>query len=543
MVFRFAACELDTDRRELRREGRPVVVQPRVFDVLAFLVRHRDRVVSKDELLTSLWPDVVVTDASVERAVSLARAAIGDTGRAIRTVPRHGYRFAATVVEAAPAVAAAAETFRPRFVSSGGVFVAYQTIGTGPVDLVLVPGWVFPMQAFFDHPEVAAWIERLTAVGRVVVFDKRGTGLSDRVKALPALEQRVDDLEAVLEAIGSTRAILIGISEGGPLSLVYAASYPERTAGLVLCGSFARWTGTPDYPCGWPPGMVSRLRDYITHEWGRGDTIRAIVASRGEDGTTAAWAARTEQAGASPGAALELLAMNLEIDVRPVLGAVSVPTVVLHSRGDEVIGVENGRYLAAHVPGARLVEFDGFDHAPFFEAAAPLLDAVAWLVARPAPAATRFLTTLTAVDGDPGIDDATLQEICTRFGGTRATIDRVWSFDGPQRAMRCGQAIQARLAPMPRAGIGVHAGEVARGAGGLSGSAIETVRAIARAATRGEVWTSRVVRDLVHGAPLLFAPRQAVALPGGSGVAVLAVVAHGSADDQPAERTVRRSGG
>lgn len=522
MIFCFDDFELDTGRRELRRGGHPRAVQPGVFAMLEYLIRNCDRVVSKTELLERLWPDAIVTDASVQRAISLARDAIDDTGNRIRTVPKHGYRFVAPVRTERPPAQGTKDAFQPRFARSGDVHIAYHTVSQGPVDLVVVPAWVMPMRGLFRHPGVHAWLERLAALGRVILFDKRGTGLSDRVKQLPTLEQRVDDLRAVLDAVGSTDAILIGISEGGTLCLMYAASLPERVRAVVLVSAFARWTAAPDYPQGWSPQMLQKLRDYIAAAWGRGHSISAAYGRRAQDPVLASWAATAEVEGASPGAAQDLLEMNRQIDVRPVLPAVSVPTVVLHNTHDSVSPVENGRYLASHIPGARLIEADTDDHTFMFEGADIFLDTVSRLVGQPRQVGTHFLATVLAIEWEGAeVDAAKVEETVARFRGISAGLAHVWRFDGPQRAIQCAHALRAHLtSPRPR--IGVHAGEVAREGGRLHGDAVESARALARAAPADEVRVSQVLRDLVHGSPFAFTPRPAVALPDGRAMATLA---------------------
>lgn len=521
MIFRFDDFELDTERRELRRAGRPRAVQPRVFAMLEYLIRHADRVVSKAELLEKLWPGLIVTDASVQRAISLARDAIGDKGSRIRTMPKQGYRFVAPVRTERPPVETTKDAFQPRFARSGDVHIAYHTIGDGPVDLVIMPAWVMSMRALYRQAGLHAWLDRLAALGRVVMFDKRGTGLSDRVKSLPTLEQRVDDLRAVLDAVGSTDAILIGISEGGTLCLVYAASLPERVRGVLLVSAFARWTAAPDYPHGWTPQMVQKLRDYIAAAWGRGYSVSAPYGKRAEDPDFMHWAARAEVEGASPGAARDLLEMNQQIDVRPALPAISVATIVLHNTHDNVSSVENSRYLAAHIPGARLIEADTNDHTFMFEGADLFFDAVKEMLAQPRGGGAHFLATILVVEGDAAdADSAQIEETVARFRGISTGVARVWSFDGPQRAIQCAQVLRMQLRTAAR--IGLHAGEVARKDGRLRGEAVESARAIAQATAPGEVWVSQVLRDLVHGSPFTFASRPAVALPDGRSMAALA---------------------
>jgi pimeloyl-ACP methyl ester carboxylesterase/DNA-binding winged helix-turn-helix (wHTH) protein len=497
MIYRFGAFELDTATRELRAHGTVRALQPQAFAVLAYLVQHRERAVGKSELLEKLWPDVLVGPGSLQRAVSLARAAIDDDGERIRTIPKHGYRFATAVEEVLPDRSVPG-VLRPRFARAGDVHVAYHTIGDGPLDIVLVLGWAFPMRALFDHAEARQGIDELAELGRVIVFDKRGTGMSDRVKHLPSLEQRMDDLRAVLDAVDSRDAVIVGFSEGGPLCLRYATSHPERTRGLLLVGSFARWAGGEH---GWSDEVVARLRAYIRASWGAGETIRAIAQSRADDQEIAAWAARAEQDGASPGAALELLDMNLQIDVRTLLPVVAVPTVVLHHTGDAVIDVANARELAAHVPGARLVEVEGQDHVFWFEDRDRLLDAVRWLARQERDsAAERFLGTILVVRGeDEGVD-----EIVARFRSVPAGLRLGFGFDGPQRAVACAHALLRAFGD--RVTIGIDTGEVSWVDGVLLGEALDAAGAIALAAEAGQALVSRIVAELLHGSSLRFAP-------------------------------------
>jgi pimeloyl-ACP methyl ester carboxylesterase/DNA-binding winged helix-turn-helix (wHTH) protein len=391
--YRFGCYELDLAQRELRHRGAPLPVQPQVFALLTYLVEHRERVVPKAELLDAIWPDAVVTEGSLQRAVSLARTALKMEDREIiRTFARHGYRFVADVttdgdVTGAP-VASDPElpaAIRPHYVANGDVHIAYHTVGEGDLDLVVVLGWTFPMQSLMGLPEGRDFVRRLTALGRVVLFDKRGTGLSDRVKSLPSLAQRMEDLTAVLDDIGTERAIVIGVSEGGPLSIAFAAAHPGRVAGLALVGAFPRMASAPDYPHGWKRSEVARLRGYVRRHWGQGATVLAFASSRAADADVRLWAATAEATGASPGAALDLLEMNLQIDVRDRLAGVHTPAVVLHAQDDPVIGVGNGRFLGEHIPDARYVEAPGPDHTFLFEGRDRLLAEVGDLARRAVP--------------------------------------------------------------------------------------------------------------------------------------------------------------
>jgi pimeloyl-ACP methyl ester carboxylesterase/DNA-binding winged helix-turn-helix (wHTH) protein len=393
MSWRFGSYELDVGRRELRVEGAVRPLQPQVFDVLAYLVSHRDRVVDKAELLHELWPDAVVSDASLQRAVSLARRALLPPDRdLVRTHARRGYRFVGEAAELDGDPADAADIVLggpPRYVRCGDVHVAYRTVGSGPVDVVLVLGWSLSMRSALELHAGRELVRALSRRARVVLFDKRGTGASDRVKVLPQLPQRERDLEAVLDAVRSPGAILAGFSEGGPLAIAFASRRPARARGLLLVGAFARMAGAPDHPAGWSAAQIAALRAYVHAGWGGGATMLAIVPERHRSDAIRAWAARAEQDGASPGAALDLLDMNLAIDVRSLLGEVRVPAVVLHAAGDRVVSPGNGRALAAALPAARLVEAPGDDHAFLFTGRKILVRELERLVDR---AAARALT-------------------------------------------------------------------------------------------------------------------------------------------------------
>lgn len=384
MRWRFGPFELDVGRRELRVDGQVQPLQPQVFDVLAYLVAHRDRVVDKEELLHELWPDAVVTDASLQRAVSLARRALRASGQdLLRTHARRGYRFIGEANELEVDGADAALDTPPRYVRNGEVHVAYRTVGSGPVDVVLVLGWSLSMRSALELPACRELVRALARRARVVLFDKRGTGASDRVKTLPPLPQRERDLEAVLDALRSPAAILVGFSEGGPMAIDFARRHPRRTRGLALVGAFARMAAAPDHADGWVPEEVAALRAYVQARWGSGGTLLAIVPERHRSDAVRAWAARAEQEGASPGAALDLVDMNLAIDVRPLLGELQIPAVVLHATLDRVVRAGNGRALAAAIPGARLVEVPGDDHAFLFSGRKVLLRELLRLLERP----------------------------------------------------------------------------------------------------------------------------------------------------------------
>lgn len=376
--YRFGELELDLPQRELRLRGEPRPLQPQTFELLTYLIERRDRVVPKEELLEALWPDTVVTDGSLQRTVSLARAALkGKKDEHIRTFPRRGYRFVAAVSEVKANEAPPAKRGqRPRYARSGDAHIAYRTLGEGALDIVLIAGWAFPMQSFDELRECRTLLEELGTIGRVVLFDKRGTGLSDRVKRVPSFQQRVQDLGAVLDMVHSEKTILVGISEGGPLAIGFAADHPERVHALVLVGAFPCFVRRPDFPHGWKPSQLAELRGYVTQRWGDGATVLAFASERRNDDDVRTWARAAERNGASPGAALDLVEMNASIDVRDRLPDVDVRTVVLQATDDPVVAAGNGRYLAEHIRGARHVEVPGDDHALLFVHRSVLIDAI-----------------------------------------------------------------------------------------------------------------------------------------------------------------------
>ena len=374
MRWRFAGFELELAARELRRDGELVPLQPQVLALLAYLVEHRGRAIPKRELLERLWPDAVVTEASLQRAMSLLRTALGDAGKAaIRTVAKHGYRFVAPVEE----VGAVIDTpGPPGYVRVDDVHVAWTTLGTGAIDLVFVLPWAFPMRALFELAQARELIADAAALGRVVLFDKRGTGQSDRVKAIHDLETRVGDLHAVLRAAKSRRAIVVGWSEGAPLAIELCARHPELVGGLVLVGGFPVMGARADFPCGWSQARIDELRSYVAGAWGRGATMIACVPEHARTKAVSDWAAHAEQAGASPGAALELLEMNLRVDVRARLGELAMPVTILHAKDDRVIDPGCARAMAAAIRGAELELAPGEDHLFLFDHRARLIAAL-----------------------------------------------------------------------------------------------------------------------------------------------------------------------
>ena len=289
-----------------------------------------------------------------------------------------------------------------KYARSGEVYIAYQVVGDGPRDLVLILPFVSHTEVYWEEPSLVRFLIRLTSFARLIVFDKRGTGLSDRVvpHALPDLEQRMDDVRAVLDAVGSRKAALLGPSEGGPMSALFAATYPERTAALVLYGTFASTIRDAAYPWAMDPDECQKIIAALPQTWGKGLYADFLAPSRSADPQFRTRWARLERLGASPGAAMALRQMNGQIDLRPVLPAIRVPTLVLHRSGDQDASVEEGRYLAARIPGAKFVELPGMDHLPWVGDQDAVLDEVEECLTgvRQGPEPDRVLATVLCTD-------------------------------------------------------------------------------------------------------------------------------------------------
>jgi class 3 adenylate cyclase len=426
-----------------------------------------------------------------------------------------------------------------RYAKSGGVNIAYQLGGAGPVDLVYVGGWITHIEAAREDAGIARFQESLRRFARVVDFDKRGTGLSDRVPdaQLPTMEQRMDDIRAVMDAAGIERASLFGFSEGGSLAMLFAATYPHRAANLVLWGSHASMVRRPGYPWGMTSEQIEEAARAYGERWGTGVGLAAFVPSRRDDQATWRWWARFQRMAASPGAAVALLRMNAEIDVRGVLSAISAPTLILHRRRDVISAVEHGRYLAEHIPGARLVEFEGTDHWPWVGEMAPIVEEVEEFLtgARHGAEPERALATVLFTDivgsteraahlGDRAWrdllqrHDAMVRDALARHRGreVKSTGDGfLATFDGPARAIRCACAIRNNARDLGldvRAGL--HTGECELIGEDIGGLGVHIGARVAALAKPSEVLVSRTVTDLVAGAGIVFQPGETHQLKG-----------------------------
>lgn len=429
-----------------------------------------------------------------------------------------------------------------RYARSGDVHIAYKVLGHGPIDIVLVLGWISHLEAMAEDPAVAHFFDRLASFARVIVFDKRGTGLSDRVdpSALPTLEQRMDDVRAVMDAANSGKAALVGVSEGGPMCALFSATYPSRTRALVTYGSYARWLHANDHP--WTPTLEDHERALQAYEtgWGTSIGLRHMAPSVARDEACRERWGRFLRAAASPGAAMALLRMNIRIDVCPILPTIDVPTLVLHRTGDKLIDVRCGRYLAANIPGAKLVELPGDDHLPWYGDSDALADEIEEFLTgvRQVPHGNRALATVVFTDivgsteHAAALGDAKWRELLQRYHERARRevalfhgkeVDTAGdgffaTFDGPARGVRCACAIRDAVAPL---GLevrgGVHTGECEMAGGKVSGIAVHTGARVAAVARGGEVLVSSTVRDLVAGSGLRFVDRGLHTLKGIAG--------------------------
>ena len=421
---------------------------------------------------------------------------------------------------------------KTRYAKSGSVHIAYQVLGSGPLDLVIVPGFVSNIDLVWEWPPLARMIERLAGYARVILFDKRGTGLSDRVGGIPPLEERMDDVRAVMDAAGIEQATIFGVSEGGSMAALFAETYPARTRSLVLYGAFTR---TNDWLT--DRATLEAFHTALPEKWGTGFSAAGFAPSLANDKSFREWWARFERLGASPAAVVDLLRSELEIDIRPILKSIRVPTLIVHRVDDTLISVEAARLMAREIAGARLVELPGSDHLMWVGDVDAIADAIVEFLTGAAPVEEpdRVLATVMFTD----IVESTRRAAALGDRDWRALLDRhredarrafarfrgrqvqhtgdgfLATFDGPARAIRCAAALgqDARTLGLELR-AGVHTGEITVSGDDVSGIAVHIAARIAAAAAPGEVLVSGTVKDLVAGSGLGFRDRGSHALKG-----------------------------
>ncbi len=424
-----------------------------------------------------------------------------------------------------------------RYAKSGGLNIAYQVFGEGSINLVYIPGWTSNVEYMWTTSETLEFLSKLASFARVVVLDRRGTGLSDPVENPPTLEERMDDVRAVLDAVRWERAIIWGISEGGPMATLFAATYPDRTQALVLYGTFARFSRDEDYPHGYSAQANEKWLGQIESSWGTGEMSRGFVPTRANDAAYIRALGRAERMAMSPGTASKLFRLLTELDVRHVLSAIRVPTLVLHRIGDEPVRIGHARYLSEHIPGAKYVELPGADHIPWMGDQDALLSVVREFLTgeRTAPEADRVLTTILFCDivdstkraSELGDRDwkallsrfyAVADEKLKQFRGRKLDTagDGLFaSFDGPARAVRCGEALCRAMRELGvQVRVGVHTGECEVLGDKYSGIAVHLGARIASIAEPCQVIVSSTVKELVVGSGIQFADLGLRALKG-----------------------------
>ena len=547
--YSFDVFRVDLVERLLFREDREIPLTPKVFDTLIVLLENSSHVLTKQELMQQVWPDSFVEENNLAQNISILRKALGE--QYIQTVPKRGYRFVGDVKLQEDETVIIRERMRGRIVvektdqpdfadipkpipetmytRSGDVNIAYQVVGDAPLDLVFVMGWVSHLEYCWREPSFARFLLRLASFSRLILFDKRGTGLSDRVpiKQLPTLEQRMDDVRAVMNAVGSERAALCGVSEGGPMCSLFAATYPEKTLALVMIGTYAKRIRDVDYP--WGPTLEQREQffEVMRQQWGGPVGIEERAPTEAHDPKFREWWAAYLRTGASPAAAVALTQMNAEIDVRNVLPSIRVPSLVIHRRDDQCLKVEEGRYVADRIPNAKFVELPGNDHLPFVGDQDAILDEMEEFLTgvrhRLEPDTVLATVLFTRIAGvDERVRQGNWEELLRRLRAHIAKeiewfrgreIDMVGErplaiFDGPARAVRCALAITeyaSRLGVETRAGL--HTGEVEIVNGKVAGVAAEIGVCVANEAHAGEVLVSSTVKDLVAGSGIQFEER------------------------------------
>ena len=422
-----------------------------------------------------------------------------------------------------------------RYAASGDVNIAYQTMGAGPVDIIMVPGLISHVEFTHEMAGYTAFLRRLSTFSRVVTFDKRGQGLSDRISGAPSLEQRMDDVRAVMDDVGSQRAVVVGFSEGCPMSALFAATYPERVAQLVLFGGFALASALV------PNDLQERIAGLVklVKLWGTGNMIKTVMASQAANQDAVGQFAKLERLSASPGAIKEILLLNGQIDVRAILPTVQAPTLVLHRRTDAQVPVELGRDLAAQIPNARFIEYPDGDHAFWSGDAETLLGDIEEFVTGHRESSSTDLERVLATVLFTDIVDSTRSAAAMGDQAWRRSLDShdhlakqmvekhrgilvkttgdgiLATFDGPGRAVRCALAFgaAAKQIGLPlRAGL--HTGEVEMRGQDIGGIAVHAAARVMAQSQSSEVLVSRVVTDLVAGAGLKFTERGSHELKG-----------------------------
>jgi len=427
-----------------------------------------------------------------------------------------------------------------QYAKCGDLNIAYQVFGEGPLDLLYAQGWVTNVEYAWESPDYARFLTKLSRFARVIFFDKRGTGMSDRDVGVATLEQRSEDINAVLDTVGSEKAALLGVSEGGAICSVFAATYPERVSQLINYGSRPKYVWSPDYPYGLKPHEIEAEMTSFIENWGGPFPLTTGAPSVANDPAASEWWAAYLRFSASPRAAEQVTRMNYEIDYRNILSAIRVPTLILHREGDLWVPVEHARYIAENIPDAELRILPGDDHLPWYGDQDRLISEIKEFMTGEivAPSVSRALLTLVFLDIVASTDqlaamgderwrsvleqlDVSVNRRVAGFGGQRVkhTGDGyLLSFSGPTSAIECAQAVNYDLERLGlQSKTGVHTGECERRGDDLSGMAVHIAARIMSAAEPKMIATSQTVKDLAVGSELKFKPlggRELKGVPG-----------------------------
>lgn len=429
---------------------------------------------------------------------------------------------------------------KTKYTKSGMFNIAYQVVGEGTIDIVYIPGWVSNIDMMWTEPRLAAFLTRLTKFSRLILFDKRGTGLSDRITDYATLEERMDDIRAVMDAVGTERAVLFGHSEGGTVSALFAATYPKRTIALITFGVFAKRKYSKDYP--WAPTDAERQLSYkmIEENWADGDMqgLLALVPSLADDKPFMDWFASYLRSGASPGAALNLQRLNTEVDITGILGSIQVPTLLIYRTGDKDVQIDEGKYIAKHIPYSKLVELPGADHlfwvGDVFTVLAEIEEFITGV--RPKKVFDRVLSTILFTDivgstehlskyGDKkwinilNKHNSIVRTELRKFDGKeiKCTGDGfLATFDGPSRAIRCAEAIRDAVKILEiEITAGIHTGECEIFDGGdIGGMAVHVAARVLGKAEPNQILITMTVKYLLVGTGLKFTSIGNVSLKG-----------------------------
>lgn len=424
-----------------------------------------------------------------------------------------------------------------RYAQNGSVNIAYQTVGEGPLDLTFVTGFVGHLELFWEIPIARRFFERLASFSRLILWDKREQGLSDRLGQPPTLELAMDDLATVLDAVGSERTALFGISEGGPMSVLYAASFPHRVSHLALYGTYAKLARSADYPVGVPPAVLERWVETTASAWGGPVLLELFAPTLAGNEDAHVWWARLLRSGTSPRAAADLMSMYSEIDVRPALPAITAPTLVLQRSGDLMVRAAHAHVLAEAISNAQYVELEGDDHLVFAGDQEVILDEVELFITgqrrerepERVLATVLFTDIVSSTERAAAAGDHDWRQVLERHDElVRAEIKRfrgreikqtgdgfLAAFDGPARAVQCAESINKRVRTLGiEVRAGVHTGECELRDGDIAGMAVHIGARVGARANSGEVLVSSTVKDLVVGSGLSFEDRGGAELKG-----------------------------